>query len=171
MNEQYWALLGGAEDDLWWGAGADTCEGHPCAVAFDPYFVLEQDAKENNIVGFLHTHPGMIASPSLRDHRTMHAWVACLGKPLVCCIRGVDGLRAHWYLNDEDPPVEYQVKEHNNVLFGTTPLEDEFTEKMVKAGAMKPITAKNYFVMLPEDEQVDDEDIEIINKLEKEGRL
>jgi hypothetical protein len=65
----------------------------------------------------------MIAHYSSRDDRTMKAWVLALGKPLVCCISGTDGLRAWWYLNDEDPPVEYQVKSLRGLVFGVTPEE------------------------------------------------
>ena len=58
----------------------------------------------------------------------MRAWVTCLGRPLVCCINGTDGLRAWWYLNDEDPPVEYQAHKVRDRVFGITP-EEFFDEE------------------------------------------
>ncbi len=57
----------------------------------------------------------------------MSAWVCSLGKPLVCCILGTDGLRAWWFLNDEDPPVEYQARKLQGIVFGLTP--EEFFEE------------------------------------------
>ncbi|NIQ16444.1 MAG: hypothetical protein GTO02_19240, partial [Candidatus Dadabacteria bacterium] len=47
--------------------------------------------------------------------------------PLVCCILGTDGLRAWWFLNDEDPPVEYQARKLQGIVFGLTP--EEFFEE------------------------------------------
>ena len=121
INEQCCILVGGHKDDLWWGKRIKPTEGAPASVAFDAKFVLEQEEGGKNIVGFYHTHPSFNATPSDRDDRTMGAWVNCLGKNLVCVIDGVDGLKAWWYFNDEDPPVEYQVKKNDKIIFGITP--------------------------------------------------
>lgn len=133
MNEHCWILVGGWREDLWWGKRVKPSEGAPCSVAFSSDYVLQRDEKYHDVVGFIHTHPGMTAHYSSRDDRTMKAWVCALGKPLVCCIIGTDGLRAWWYLNDEDPPVEYQAKSLRGIVFGMTPEEffDEEAEEIV----------------------------------------
>lgn len=124
MNEHCWVLLGGWEDDLWWGRRVKPTEGHPCSVAFDPDYVLRrEEIGKKDTVGWIHTHPTFTAHYSERDDKTMKSWVLSLGRPLVCCIQGTDGLRAWWYLNDEDPPVEYQVKKMRGLVFGITPEE------------------------------------------------
>jgi proteasome lid subunit RPN8/RPN11 len=128
MNEQCWVLVGGMRDDLWWGKRIKPTEGAPASVAFNPDYVTQRDEKYKDVVGFIHTHPSFTAHYSSRDDRTMKAWVCSLGKPLVCCIIGIDGLRAWWYLNDEDPPVEYQAKSLRGLVFGLTP-EEFFNEK------------------------------------------
>lgn len=131
MNEQCWILIGAAKNDLWWGKKIRPTEGAPASVAFDANFVLRQEELHNNIVGFYHTHPSFSAHYSSRDDRTMKCWSLSLGRPLVCCIRGTDGLRAWWYLNDEDPPVECQAKSLRGLVFGITP--EEFVYKFMIA--------------------------------------
>jgi hypothetical protein len=123
MNEQCWVLVGGIDGDLWWGKKVRPHEGSPASVAFDPNYAMKRDEQYGDVVGFIHTHPSFTAHYSMRDDRTMKAWVLSLGKPLVCCILGTDGLRAWWYLNDEDPPVEYQAKGLRGIVFGMTPEE------------------------------------------------
>ena len=123
MNEQCWILVGENRDDLWWGKRVQRTEGEPCLVQFDPYYVLERDEKYGDVVGFIHTHPNFSAHYSGRDDLTMKAWVACLGKPLVCCIVGSDGLRAWWYENDEDRPEEFDSAAVEGLVFGVTPYE------------------------------------------------
>jgi len=66
----------------------------------------ELPPKDRPVVGFYHTHPGFTATPSFIDHGTMGAWVNCLGKPLWCVIKGVDGIRAFLYKDDESYPSE-----------------------------------------------------------------
>ena len=64
-------------------------------VEFDGPAVLAREERRHDVVGFLHTHPGFAASPSRRDVATMQAWVSAFGKPLVCLIRGADGLKGY----------------------------------------------------------------------------
>jgi proteasome lid subunit RPN8/RPN11 len=104
--EHCWVLLGKVKENLFYGRQARMTRGAPCSVDFNASFVIEREETKGDVIGWLHTHPGMIASPSSRDHRTMKAWSCCLGKPLVCVIAGVDGLRAYWYMDDESDPIE-----------------------------------------------------------------
>jgi proteasome lid subunit RPN8/RPN11 len=134
MNENCWVLVGGWHEDLWWGKRVKPTEGTPVSVNFSADYVVQRDTKHHDIIGFIHTHPSFPAHYSSRDDRTMKAWCLSLGKPLVCCIQGTDGLRAWWYLNDEDPPVEYQAKSLRGLLFGVTP--EEFFDDEEKAVEM-----------------------------------
>lgn len=128
MNEQCWVLVGGIDGDLWWGKKVRPTEGAPASVAFNPDYVIKREEQHHDVVGFIHTHPTFTAHYSMRDDRTMKAWISSFGRPLVCCILGTDGLRAWWYLNDEDEPVEYQAKSLRGLVFGLTP-EENFDEK------------------------------------------
>jgi proteasome lid subunit RPN8/RPN11 len=71
-------------------------------VQFDGPWVLRREERQGDVIGFLHTHPGMAARPSRRDVRTMRAWCSAFGKPLLCLIAGVDGLRG-WRFDDDAP--------------------------------------------------------------------
>jgi proteasome lid subunit RPN8/RPN11 len=122
-NEHCWILVGNSNDNLWWSKRLKMTEGHPVSVEFDPQYVLKREEERQDIVGFYHTHPHMMASPSSRDHRTMGAWACCFGKPLVCCIAGADGLRAYWYIDDELAPIEGLVKKVGNFVVGVIPEE------------------------------------------------
>ncbi len=119
--EHMWVLLGEIEGDLWHGRMYPMARGSPACVAFDAEAVIKQEEKDGSVIGFLHTHPAFTAHYSNRDHRTMGAWVNCLGKPLVCCIKGTDGLRAWWYMDDENRPEDFQVRRVKKLLFGVTP--------------------------------------------------
>ncbi len=123
MNENCWILVGENKKDLWWGKRMKRTEGEPCVVRFNPYWVIERDEKYHDIVGFIHTHPNFSAHYSGRDDLTMKAWVTCLGKPLVCCIQGVDGLKAWWYMDDENKPEAFDAKAIRGLVFGVTPYE------------------------------------------------
>ena len=102
-NEQSWVATGGILGRLWYGHLSHESEGHPGAVDFPFAWVNHREESKGDIVGFCHTHPGMTASPSMRDYATMQAWVASFGKPLMCLIEGVDGLKAYLYFDDESP--------------------------------------------------------------------
>jgi len=120
INEEFWLLTGYVDRDIWWGKRSQNTEGRPVSVTFDPHYVIKCEERHHNVVGFMHSHPNMVASPSFRDDITMHQWVTCFGKPLVCCIIGADGLRAWWYDDDESPPYEACVKKIKNLVFGST---------------------------------------------------
>ena len=56
--------------------------------------VLAREEAHGDVHGFLHTHPVGSPAPSQRDLRTMRAWTAAFGKPLLCLItarRGTAG--------------------------------------------------------------------------------
>ena len=126
-NEESWVILGNWEDQLWWGRMRKMTNGEPCLVDFQSKVerLLKREEVKGDIIGFYHTHPGFSATPSSRDDRTMGAWVNCFGKSLLCVIKGVDGVRGYWYDNDEDPPVECQVKRFGSLLVGTTEYVEE----------------------------------------------
>src|SRR5437016_1653763 len=105
-NEQCWVLMGKRRRWYWYGKYDRYTVGVPSQVAFDPEYVWEN---RDRIVGFIHTHPSFTASPSVTDDDTMAALVCAIGRPLVCCIKGIDGLRAHWYFDDESDSVEGKV--------------------------------------------------------------
>src|ERR1019366_3872906 len=94
LNEHCWFLLGRAEGDLWYGRMHKMTSGAPCSVAFDADWVLKREEEHGDVVGFIHSHPGMPAVHSSRDDSTMRQWVTCFGRPLACLIMGIDGLRA-----------------------------------------------------------------------------
>jgi Prokaryotic homologs of the JAB domain len=98
--EECWPLVGERRGRLWYARKLRRTVGGPASVQFDGLAVLAREEKSRDIVGFLHTHPEFPAEPSLRDIATMQAWVSSFGKPLLCLIRGTDGLVA--YLFDSD---------------------------------------------------------------------
>lgn len=119
--EHMWVLLGRQYGDLWHARMYPMAKGGPVSVSFDANKVVKQEEKHANVIGFLHSHPGMTNHYSDRDDRTMKAWVTCFGKPLACCIIGVNGLTAWWYNDDENRPESYQVRRLGKLIFGVTP--------------------------------------------------
>lgn len=117
-NETYLALTGGRLSYYWWGYGKWPSEGQPAEVSFDHKLVMENESK---IVGFYHTHPSFTATPSGTDIRTMGAWTVCFGRPLICLIDGIDGLKAYWFEDDEKPFREAWVKRLDNLFIGSIP--------------------------------------------------
>lgn len=75
--------------------------GSPARVEFDGLAVLAREERRHDIIGFLHTHPAFSADPSQRDIDTMQAWVSALAKPLLCLIRGTDGLAGYVFPTDD----------------------------------------------------------------------
>jgi proteasome lid subunit RPN8/RPN11 len=78
-------------------------------VRFDGDRVLRREERRGDVAGFLHTHPGMAAVPSVRDLRTMRAWCSCFGKPLLCVIAGGDGVRGYRFDDDTSDGVELDL--------------------------------------------------------------
>jgi len=134
-NEQCWVLIGKRRGKRFWSGKYDRyTEGQPATVAFDPDYVWEN---RDRIVGWLHTHPQWIASPSCLDHATMTAQVASLGRPMLCCIQGTDGLRAWWYFDDESPGAEGSVKRIGKRLYGIVPTIRPEPELVAAAGVVE----------------------------------
>lgn len=81
-------------------------EGEPASVEFDHDWILEREETKGDVVGFYHSHPSGMPNPSERDHRTMRAWVASFGKPLLCLIEADGNVAAYNYIDDESRGVE-----------------------------------------------------------------
>jgi len=120
-NEVYLGLIGGIAGRYWYGVGHWPTEGSPGRVRFDPKIVMERELAHRDIVGFYHTHPGMEAWPSIIDYRAMHGWTLSFGKPLVCLIEGADGLKAHWFIDDETEICTSWVKRFGDIFVGRIP--------------------------------------------------
>lgn len=133
--EHAWVLIGESDQQLWSGRLQKLGSGTPCRVAFNWRDVLDREEQHGDIIGFLHTHPGMAAIPSSVDHNTMKAWVASFGKPLLCAILGVDGLRVYEYIDDERPPLECPVCQRiDHVMFGLHDFAQISFDKTLDAG-------------------------------------
>lgn len=124
-NEECWVLKGKCHRRWWIGEYDAYSTGLPASVVFDGDYVWEN---RKEIVGWLHTHPHWVASPSAIDDATMWAQILAIGKPLVCCIIGTDGLRAWWYFEDGVAAREVVVKNHNGILTGLT-LKGQLSKK------------------------------------------
>lgn len=120
-NEIYLGLIGGHVGRYWWGIGNWDREGHPVGVNFDPKVVMERELSDRDVVGFFHTHPNMSARPSSIDYKTMAGWTVCFGKPMVCLIKGRDGLKAHWFVDDETPHHTSWAKQFGRIFIGRIP--------------------------------------------------
>jgi proteasome lid subunit RPN8/RPN11 len=79
--------------------------GQPTSVEFDAAWVLEREESKGDVVGFYHTHPSGSPEPSQRDLRTMRAWTASFGKPLLCLIESDGIMTAYRFDNDESDGV------------------------------------------------------------------
>jgi proteasome lid subunit RPN8/RPN11 len=75
--------------------------GKPTSVEFDADWVLGREESKGDVIGFYHTHPGGPPAPSQRDLKTMRAWSACFGKPLLCLIESDGKLAAYRFDNDQ----------------------------------------------------------------------
>jgi proteasome lid subunit RPN8/RPN11 len=71
--------------------------------------VLNREEERGDVVGFYHTHPSGLAAPSVRDVRTMRAWVSAFGKPLLCLIESQGSLVAFGFHDDESPGVRLEA--------------------------------------------------------------
>lgn len=84
FKEECWIIYGSKHCK--WLAGKLIYEstGGPGSVDFDWEKVIRDRDK---IIGFNHTHPKGVWTPSPIDDRTMSGWVKALGKPLLCGIK------------------------------------------------------------------------------------
>lgn len=94
-NEECWVLVGRRRGPIWLARKIGHSTGKPAQVEFDGPAVLGREERRRDIIGFYHTHPGFSAALSRRDIATMQAWVGAFGKPLICLIRGADGLKGY----------------------------------------------------------------------------
>ena len=99
--EWCWTLVGRRQGQFWHARRMRPTKGEPASVGFDAQWVLEREETKNDVVGFYHTHPSGMPSPSERDDRTMHAWVGSFGKPLLCVIEADREVIAYLYPDDE----------------------------------------------------------------------
>lgn len=95
-------LVGYHQGSLWYGHLRVWSQGTPGEVAFDWAWVLAREERYGDIIGFYHTHPTGYPRPSERDRRTLHAWVSCLGKPLLCVIASGEKLAAYRFATAEE---------------------------------------------------------------------
>jgi len=103
--ERCWTLVGRRQGRLWHARRMKPISGQPASVAFDADWALAREESKGDIVGFYHTHPSGMPSPSKRDDRTMWAWVASFGKPLLCLIESNRVVHAFLYKDDESAAV------------------------------------------------------------------
>jgi hypothetical protein len=98
--EECWLLVGRRKGRIWQMRIISRSVGLPASVEFDGSAALDREEKKGDVVGFLHTHPASDAVPSRRDLATMRAWVSAFGKPLLCLIKGIDGLAGYRFDDD-----------------------------------------------------------------------
>lgn len=110
MNEQSWILTGQRFRGFLFMKRNLPREGLPYSVDFDYEWALRREDEFQDVFGWIHTHPNMIAYPSSRDIQTMESWCVSFGKPLLCAILGSDGLRG-WWFKDEEPFFERRLCE------------------------------------------------------------
>lgn len=116
-NEECWVLLGKVRSTSKWRASRTKYSlGEPACVEYDWDWVLRREEAKGDILGFVHTHPFSCASPSITDYTAMKGLVMCFGRPMLCAIRGTDGLRAHWFFDDLGFS-EGKIKQYGKTLF------------------------------------------------------
>lgn len=99
--ERCWTLVGRRQGRFWYARRMRPTSGDLASVEFDAGWALEREESRGDVVGFYHTHPSGMPSPSKRDDRTMRAWAGSFGKPLLCLIEADKMVRAYLYENDE----------------------------------------------------------------------
>jgi len=83
FNEECWIIYGVRVKKTLLGYMSYESEGSPASVDFNWEKVFQFKDK---IIGFNHTHPSGMETPSSIDDTTMIGWVKALGKPLICGI-------------------------------------------------------------------------------------
>jgi hypothetical protein len=81
FKEQCWLIQGFQTKKHYVGILSYQGEGSIASVDFD-----WRKATSKKVLGFYHTHPSGLATPSDRDDRTMGALVRAEGRPLLCGI-------------------------------------------------------------------------------------
>ena len=99
--EKCWTLIGRRQGCFWYARRMRPTKGEPASVEFDADWVIEREEAKSDVIGFYHTHPSGMPTPSCRDDRTMRAWVASFGKPLLCLIEADGNVGAYQYVDDE----------------------------------------------------------------------
>jgi len=121
-------------------------DGEPGSVDFsiDMMSLAEMDDKYNCVVGFHHTHPSGMPSPSTTDINTMDAWVRFLGKPLVLTIYCDDKMHCFVFDYNEWEKTTYQVWDGDKLISGCllpdgSPNKYSFLRKKltIKGGVLK----------------------------------
>jgi hypothetical protein len=100
-SEEVAVLVGQRRGRIWYGQLRQRQVGRPASVEFDWAWVLEREERRGDVIGFYHTHPPGLTTPSQRDVRTMRAWVGCFGKPLLCAIESGGVLTGYVFATDE----------------------------------------------------------------------
>ena len=93
--------MGRRQGRFWYARRMRPTKGEIASVEFDADWVLKREESKGDIIGFYHTHPSGMPTPSQRDHRTMRAWVGSFGKPLLCLIEADSKIRAYHYVDDQ----------------------------------------------------------------------
>ena len=117
-NEQCWVIWGKRLGFFWVGKMEYLGEGEPSMVSFDNSYVIKN---LKNLIGFWHTHPQWTADYSSMDDHTMAGWNVCVGKPLLCAIKGTDRVAAWWSLDEESPMIELKLYRVGQYVFGWYP--------------------------------------------------
>jgi proteasome lid subunit RPN8/RPN11 len=119
FHEECAILIGQRRGRIWYGRLRQFQSGELASVEFDWEWVLKREDRYGDVLGFYHTHPGGLTTPSGRDVRTMRAWVSCLGKPLLWVIKSHKNLSAYVFETDEDdgsPLAEIQQFPRNVII-------------------------------------------------------
>ena len=101
LAEESYVIVGYRRGGVWYGRLREHRVGAPAHVEVDWSWVLAREERQGDVIGFYHTHPSGMGTPSARDVRTMHGWVSCFGKPLLCVIESDQVLNAYLYTDDE----------------------------------------------------------------------
>lgn len=112
MNaEECWFIRGWKFGPYYLGWLDWHSKGTVASVDFD-----WEKAMKGNILGFYHSHPLGMTSPSTRDDRTMGAWVRAEGRSLLCGI--FSGKDQACYRYDREGPVAIRARVMNGAFFG-----------------------------------------------------
>ena len=112
FREKCWILIGKRYKNRYVGLLHYQGEGDPSSVDFD-----WRKSTSKNVLGFYHTHPSGLQTPSTRDDRTMGALVRAEGRPLLCGILTNNSNNCYVYKRLEDRSIG-EVKLKNVRLIG-----------------------------------------------------